>query len=164
MSHPKSICAKHGQLYSAGSQDSREAPSHSCCTPVGLLPSLLYLRCWPPVVSWPQVDALRPGLLGRRDEFASRYCGRRLVPVSTDAGRAGGRCRWNNSGGIRLHELHGLLRRQVSTRYATSARLHRWPHITPNPHQWAVQSLPCCFCLVSISINSQLQAAPIHHI
>lgn len=48
------------------------------------------------VVIW-QVDTLRPGLLGSgKEEFAQRYCDRRLVPACL--GREDGRKRWDNSG------------------------------------------------------------------
>ena len=56
----------------------------------------------PPV----QVATLRPGLLGKhRDEFAYRYCGRRLCPRQ---GRSQAK-RYDNSGVARPLELHGLL-------------------------------------------------------
>lgn len=57
-----------------------------------------------------QVDLLREGLLGAaRDDFAHRYCGRRLVPVRGSRGAAGARC-YDDSGLARGQELHGLLK------------------------------------------------------
>ena len=54
----------------------------------------------------PQVDILRPGLLGAtREAFSARYCGRRLVPVARSADLK----RWDNSGLSHAHELHALL-------------------------------------------------------
>ena len=56
-----------------------------------------------------QVDTLRPGLLGPRDEFAFRYCGRRLCART---GRGGAQVKvYDNSGVSRPQELHGLLNR-----------------------------------------------------
>ncbi|GAB4813573.1 hypothetical protein N2152v2_000619 [Parachlorella kessleri] len=60
-----------------------------------------------------QVDALKPGLLGRdRVEFAAAYCCRRAVPVPG----GNGRLRYDHSGLSRGAELHGLLRREVMLR------------------------------------------------
>lgn len=60
-----------------------------------------------------QVDLLREGLLGGgREEFAHRYCGRRLVPVRGARGAAGARC-YDDSGLARGRELHGLLKQVV---------------------------------------------------
>jgi len=60
-----------------------------------------------------QVDALKPGLLGRdRVEFASAYCCRRAVPVPGSSGRL----RYDHSGLSRAAELHALLRREVMLR------------------------------------------------
>jgi hypothetical protein len=60
-----------------------------------------------------QVDALKPGLLGRdRFEFANAYCNRRAVPVPG----GNGRLRYDNSGLSRPAELHVLLRREVMLR------------------------------------------------
>ena len=57
-----------------------------------------------------QVDLLREGLLGRtRDDFAHRYCARRLVPVRGSRGAAGARF-YDDSGLARGRELHGLLK------------------------------------------------------
>ena len=60
-----------------------------------------------------QVDALRPGLLGKdRAAFAYRYCNRRLIPV----GRQGSNTKkFDNSGLSRAGELHALLK-EVSQR------------------------------------------------
>ena len=55
-----------------------------------------------------QVDALRPGLLGRdRVSFAMRYCDRRLVPL-----RRGGetRAKYITNGLSHAGELHALLK------------------------------------------------------
>lgn len=52
------------------------------------------------------MDTLRGGLLGKhRDEFAFRYCGRRLTSCQ---GRSQAK-RYDNSGVARPQELHGLL-------------------------------------------------------
>lgn len=60
-----------------------------------------------------QVDALKPGLLGRdRFEFATLYCARRCVPVPGSAGML----RYNNNGLSRAAELHLLLREEVRCR------------------------------------------------
>jgi hypothetical protein len=54
---------------------------------------------------------------GRKEDFSARYCDRRLVPLTRSAkARDTGRKRWDNSGGVRLAELHGLLRREVMVR------------------------------------------------
>ena len=54
-----------------------------------------------------QVDTLRPGLLGtHRNEFAARYCGRRLL--CSRPGRSGAK-HYDNSGVARPAELRGLL-------------------------------------------------------
>ena len=54
-----------------------------------------------------QVDAVRPGLLGPREAFAERYCGRHLSPVV----RGGTfRLRWCNTGLTHAAELHALLK------------------------------------------------------
>ena len=54
-----------------------------------------------------QVDTLRPGLLGKhRNEFAARYCGRRLL--CSRPGRSGAK-HYDNSGVARPGELRGLL-------------------------------------------------------
>ena len=59
-----------------------------------------------------QVETLRPGLLGKhRDEFAFRYCARRLCPKQ---GRWQTMC-YDNSGVARPRELHGLLKRVSDT-------------------------------------------------
>lgn len=61
-----------------------------------------------------QVDLLREGLLGTtRDDFAHRYCGRRLVPVRGSRGAAGARC-YDDSGLTCGQELHGLLKQVKS--------------------------------------------------
>jgi hypothetical protein len=55
-----------------------------------------------------QVDALRPGLLGKtRDAFAIRYCARKLIPVrsGSDAKK-----KYDNSGLSHAKELHDLLK------------------------------------------------------
>jgi len=67
-----------------------------------------------------QVDALRPGLLGKtRDEFAIRYCARKLIPVrsGSDAKK-----KYDNSGLSHAKELHALLK-QVRNPEPCSARL-----------------------------------------
>ena len=55
-----------------------------------------------------QVDALRPGMLGKdRMAFSYRYCHRRLIPV----GRQGSNTmKYDNSGLSRAGELHALLK------------------------------------------------------
>eukprot|EP00803_Ostreobium_quekettii_P008937 evm.model.scf_153.2 EVM.evm.TU.scf_153.2 scf_153:8261-20215(-) len=59
-----------------------------------------------------QIDALRPGLLGKnKEQFAFRYCARRLVPSLDESSK-----RWDNSGGCRLQELHHVLMREVMIR------------------------------------------------
>lgn len=64
-----------------------------------------------------EVATLRPGLLGKhRDEFAYRYCGRRLCPRQ---GRSQAK-RYDNSGVARPQELHGLLNKVRSM----SATIH----------------------------------------
>ncbi len=56
-----------------------------------------------------QVDALRPGLLGRdREAFAHRYCNRRLIPVISRGGAP--RMKWCNTGLAHAAELHALLK------------------------------------------------------
>ena len=54
-----------------------------------------------------QVDTLRSGILGKnRNEFAARYCGRRLL--CSRPGRSGQK-HYDNSGVARPQELRGLL-------------------------------------------------------
>ncbi len=56
-----------------------------------------------------QVDAIRPGLLGKnRDAFAIRYCARKLVPVRNSNGET--KRKYDNSGLSYPKELHALLK------------------------------------------------------
>jgi len=56
-----------------------------------------------------QVDAIRPGLLGKtRDAFAIRYCARKLVPVRSSGGES--KRKYDNSGLSHPKELHALLK------------------------------------------------------
>ena len=65
------------------------------------------------------MDLLREGLLGRtRDEFAHRYCARRLVPVRGSRGAAGARF-YDDSGLARGRELHGLLKQVLQRNVAS---------------------------------------------
>ncbi len=57
-----------------------------------------------------------------------RYCDRRLVPLFVRQGGGDhGRKRWDNSGGARLAELHGLLVREVMVRRLKSQVLAQLP-------------------------------------
>jgi hypothetical protein len=76
------------------------------------------------------VDLLREGLLGRtRDEFAHRYCARRLVPVRGSRGAPGARF-YDDSGLARGRELHGLLKQVLPPRsVALSSGLRAAAHV-----------------------------------
>ncbi|GFH17530.1 uncharacterized protein HaLaN_14188, partial [Haematococcus lacustris] len=83
----------------------KDAPHTEACTAAATRAKRAVLLSGTPSLSRPydlyrQVDALRPGLLGRKDDFAVRHCERRWVPC----------------GGCRLAELHGVLRRLVMVR------------------------------------------------
>ena len=80
-----------------------------------------------------QVDALRPGLLGKtRDAFALRYCARKLVPVRGPGGET--RKKYDNSGLGHPKELHALLV-QVSLGVL-------YAHCRVHSH------IPLCMCLL----------------
>ena len=63
-----------------------------------------------------QVDALRPGLLGSsKDDFASRYCAKRRVPIRT---RGGGVAYTVDCSGLeRGPELHMLLKQVCHSKH-----------------------------------------------
>ena len=90
-----------------------------------------------------QVDLLRPRLLGTtRDEFAYRYCGRRLVPVR---GRGGSVARrYDDSGLACAKELHGLLKKVLSNLLRPFPR-HDGSIKAPDPFR-PDKSGPACMC------------------
>ncbi|KAL0027354.1 hypothetical protein WJX79_003195 [Trebouxia sp. C0005] len=95
-----------------------------------------------------QVDALRPGLLGKdRAAFSYRYCGRRLIPV----GRHGSNTKkYDNTGLSRAGELHALLKEELMLRRLKRDVMAELPPKRrqvvrlprPKPADWPSQEVP----------------------
>ncbi len=66
---------------------------------------------------------MRPGLLGRREAFAERYCGRHLAPVFRGGGM---RLRWCNTGLGHAPELHALLKQARMLSSALSGNMEHY--------------------------------------
>ncbi|WIA10259.1 hypothetical protein OEZ85_010458 [Tetradesmus obliquus] len=131
-----------------------DSPHTEAAVAAGAAARRLILLSGTPSLSRPydlfrQVDVLVPRLLGRsKEEFAHRYCDRRLVPVAGSHGE--GRLRWDNRGGCRLGELHGLLVRSLMVRRLKRdvmaqlppkrRQVVRLPY--PPPHCWPKQQEP----------------------
>ena len=80
------------------------ACSQFCCSEKAL--SLQQQRSH--IIDTLQVDALRPGLVGRtREAFSLRYCNRRLMPVGKAEEK---RVKYINNGLSHARELHELLK------------------------------------------------------